>query len=148
MGCRFPEGNPMARRTARPTPTAELVARGRALAVRTVTNLLHRFDELLARATTDPTRMRPVFGKQGRVLLALDGVQPDVGHEVLWVIRDGLSGRVVVAKPLLSGTGADLAALFRELTRLHRTPPRPPAPSHRSGPAGSAAPGTGPRPGC
>ncbi len=60
-----------------------------------MTNLLHRFDELRALAATDPARLRPVFEKQGRVLLALDGLQPDVGHEVLWVIRDCLSGRVV-----------------------------------------------------
>ena len=25
---------------------------------------------------------------QGRVILAIDGLQPDVGHEVLWVLRD------------------------------------------------------------
>jgi hypothetical protein len=25
---------------------------------------------------------------EGRVLLAIDGMQPDVGHEVLWVLRD------------------------------------------------------------
>lgn len=102
-----------AHRTA-PEIHAELVARGVALSVRTVTNLLHRFDELLALAATDPTRMRPVFRKQGRVLLALDGLQPNVGHEVLWVIRDCLSGRVVLAKTLLSATGADLAALLTQ----------------------------------
>ena len=100
-----------AHRTA-PEIHAELVARGMALSVRTVTNLLHRFDELRALAATDPERMRPVFQKQGRVLLALDGLQPDVGHEVLWVIRDVLSGRVVLAKTLLSACQADLAALL------------------------------------
>jgi hypothetical protein len=100
-----------AHRTA-PEIHAELVARGVILSVRTVTNLLHRFDELRALAATDPDRMRPVFQKQGRVLLAIDGLQPDVGHEVLWVIRDVLSGRVVLAQALLSGTGADLAALL------------------------------------
>ena len=29
----------------------------------------------------------------GRVILAIDGLQPDVGHEVLWVLRDVLSRR-------------------------------------------------------
>jgi hypothetical protein len=100
-----------AHRTA-PEIHAELTARGVALSPRTVTNLLHRFDELRALAATDPDRMRPAFEKQGRVLLAIDGLQPDVGHEVLWVIRDCLSGRVVLAKTLLSGTAADLAALL------------------------------------
>jgi hypothetical protein len=100
-----------AHRTA-PEIHAELTARGLTLSLRTVTNLLHRFDELRALAATDPDRIRPVFEKQGRVLLAIDGLQPDVGHEVLWVIRDCLSGRVVLAKTLLSATGPDLAALL------------------------------------
>jgi hypothetical protein len=51
---------------------------------------------------------------QGRVILALDGLQPDVGHEVLWVIRDCLSGLIVLARSLLSGRAQDLAALLRE----------------------------------
>jgi len=101
-----------AHRTA-PEIHAELTARGVTLSVRTVTDLLHRFDELRALAATDPDRMRPAFEKQGRVLLAVDGLQPDVGHEVLWVIRDVLSGRVVLAKTLLSACQADLAALLR-----------------------------------
>jgi hypothetical protein len=100
-----------AHRTA-PEIHAELVARGVAVSVRTVTNLLHRFDELRALAAADPARFRPVFRTQGRVLLAIDGLQPDVGHEVLWVIRDCLSGRVVLAKSLLSAAGADLAGLL------------------------------------
>lgn len=110
-----------AHRTA-PEIHAELAARGVAVSVRTVTNLLHRFDELRALAAGDPARLRPLLAKQGRVLLALDGLQPDVGHEVLWVVRDCLSGRVVVAKTLLSATGADLAALLRQATEAVGVP--------------------------
>jgi hypothetical protein len=47
--------------------------------------------------------------------LPLDGLQPDVGHEVLWVIRDCLSGEVLLARSLLSGTARDLALLLREV---------------------------------
>src|SRR4029453_15787541 len=50
---------------------------------------------------------------QGRVILALDGLQPDVGHEVLWVLRDCLSGEVLLARSLLSATPPDLAVLLR-----------------------------------
>jgi hypothetical protein len=49
------------------------------------------------------------------VVLALDGMQPDVGHEVLWVIRDCLSGEPLLARSLLSATEADLATLLREV---------------------------------
>jgi hypothetical protein len=49
------------------------------------------------------------------VVLALDGLQPDVGHEVLWVIRDCVTGEPLLARSLLSATEADLAALLREV---------------------------------
>ncbi len=49
------------------------------------------------------------------MILALDGLQPDVGHEVLWVLRDCLSGEVLLARSLLSATSADLALLVREV---------------------------------
>src|SRR3954466_15440349 len=66
--------------------------RGAAIAERTVTHLLDRFDELVATTLADNDRLRGVLARQGRVILALDGLQPDVGHEVLWVLRDCLSG--------------------------------------------------------
>jgi hypothetical protein len=49
------------------------------------------------------------------VLLAIDGLQPDVGHEVLWVLRDCLSGEILLARSLLSATSKDLAALVAEV---------------------------------
>jgi hypothetical protein len=89
--------------------------RGVAIAERTVTHLLDRYDELLATSLSDDDRLRAVLSKQGRAILALDGLQPDVGHEVLWVLRDCLSGEVLLARSLLSSTSEDLAALLREV---------------------------------
>jgi hypothetical protein len=60
-------------------------------------------------------RLRRVTATAGRVVLAIDGLQPDVGHEVLWVIRDVLSGEVLLAKSLLSSCQDDLAKLLREV---------------------------------
>ena len=81
---------------------AELVRRGVAICARSVTNLLDRYDELLALACSDAGRLEAVTAAAGRVILAIDGLQPDVGHEVLWVIRDVLSGEVLLARSLLS----------------------------------------------
>jgi Transposase, Mutator family len=82
---------------------------------RTVTNLLDRYDELVALAVLDVERLRRLTSVHGRVILALDGLQPDVGHEVLWVLRDCLSGEVLLTRSLLSATEADLAALLEEV---------------------------------
>jgi len=38
-----------------------------------------------------------------------------VGHEVLWVIRECLSGEVLLARTLLSAKGEDLAVLLSEV---------------------------------
>src|SRR6266567_8724830 len=93
----------------------ELTRKGVALAPRTVTNLLDRYDELKALSTADPQRLGPLLRAQRRVVLAIDGLQPDVGHEVLWVLRDCLSGEVLLAKSLLSATAKDIAALIAEV---------------------------------
>jgi len=93
----------------------ELTRRGLAVAQRTVTNLLDRYDELRALASADPKRLEPLLRPQRRVILAIDGLQPDVGHEVLWVLRDCLSGEILLAKSLLSSTANDLADLITEV---------------------------------
>jgi hypothetical protein len=90
-----------------------LQARGVVVCERTVTNLLDRYDELVATVLDEPRRAALVA--QQRVILAIDGLQPDVGHEVLWVIRDGLSGHVLLARSLLSALTGDLAGLLREV---------------------------------
>jgi len=98
-----------------PEIRAALVGRGVAICERTVTNLLDRYDELLALSLASDERLQRVTAAHGRVVLALDGLQPDVGHEVLWVVRDCLSGEVLRARSLLSARQDDLADLLREV---------------------------------
>src|SRR3954464_9120978 len=93
----------------------ELTRRGVAIARRSVSNLLDRYDELRALATADRERLHALLRKQRRVVLAIDGLQPDVGHEVLWVLRDCVSGEILLAKSLLSSTAKDLAGLITEV---------------------------------
>jgi hypothetical protein len=51
----------------------------------------------------------------GRVILALSGPQPDAAHEVQWVLRDCLSGQILLVCSLLSASEADLVALLSEV---------------------------------
>lgn len=95
-----------------PEIRAHLVGRRVSVSERTVTNLLDRYDELLAVALADDRRLKKVLASQKKVILAIDGLQPDVGHEVLWVIRDVLSGEILLAKSLLSARQQDLAELL------------------------------------
>ena len=93
----------------------ELQRRRVAIAPRTVLNLLERYDALVTLTLMDTARLRRLTQRHGRVVLALDGLQPDVGHEVLWVVRDCLSTEVLMARSLLSATQDDLAVLLGAL---------------------------------
>src|SRR3954452_2199096 len=101
---------------------AELVRRGVPICERSVANLLDRYDELLALSRSDAARLRRITAQAGRVILAIDGLQPDVGHEVLWVLRDVLSGEVLLARSLLSSCQGDLAQLIGEVKKALPVP--------------------------
>ena len=96
----------------------ELCKRGVIIAERTVTNLLARYEELVTLHLSDRTRLRERLASQGHSILALDGLQPDVGHEVLWVLRDCISGEVLLARSLLGATEKDLIPLLEEVTGI------------------------------
>ncbi|MCY0998319.1 transposase [Myxococcus sp. MISCRS1] len=85
---------------------------------RTCTNLLDRYDELVSLKLLDSGRLRETLQRQGRAVLAIDGLAPDVGHEVLWVVRECLSGQVLLARPLLSGSEQELVPLLDEVERV------------------------------
>jgi hypothetical protein len=100
----------------------DLRSRGVAICQRSVTNLLDRYDELLALRLSDSKHLQSITARQKRVILAIDGLQPDVGHEVLWVLRDCLSGQVLLARSLLSSTEQDLAVLIEQVKRDLKVP--------------------------
>ncbi len=52
------------------------------------------------------------MGSQEQVILAIDGLQPQVGHEVLWVIRDCISESILLARSLLSSRGEDISKML------------------------------------
>jgi hypothetical protein len=94
----------------------ELQERQVAIAERTVTHLVARYEELVALRLADQTRLKDALTQQGQVILAIDGLQPHKDQDVLWVLRDCLSGEVLLARSLDSAREADLADLLREVT--------------------------------
>ena len=91
----------------------DLQAQGVMIAARTVDHLLARYEELVSVAVEAPAR-RAALRQQGRLILAVDGLQPDKGHEVLWVVREVLSGEILAARSLLVSSQAELSGLLRE----------------------------------
>jgi hypothetical protein len=92
----------------------ELVERGVSISQRNVTYLLDCYDELVALRLSEAPERRERLQAQGRLILAIDGLQPDVGHEVLWVVREVLSREVLLARSLLSSAERELTPLLRE----------------------------------
>ncbi|MBD3884840.1 transposase [Phormidium tenue FACHB-886] len=87
-----------------------------------MSNLLNRYDELVFLQVSDAERIEKIVAQQSQVILAIDGMQPNVGHEVLWVIREVLSGEILLAKTLLSSTSEDLAPLLMQVKQALNLP--------------------------
>ena len=91
--------------------------KGVIISPRSVSNLLDRYDELLAVSLTDSERLNHVISTQEYVILAIDGMQPDVGHEVLWVIRDCISQEILLAKTILSSKAEELKQILTQVAK-------------------------------
>lgn len=93
----------------------QLRQQGICVGQRSVSHLLERYDELLALGLSNKQRLQEIVRGHKQVILAIDAMQPDVGHEVLWVIRECLSGEILLARTLLSAKSEDLAVLLMEV---------------------------------
>src|SRR5258708_40055997 len=82
--------------------------RGVDIAERSVTELLYRYEELVALRLSEPRRLRERLAGQGGGILAMGGLQPDAGHEGLWELRDCVSGAALLARSLLGAAEQDL----------------------------------------
>lgn len=100
----------------------ELLKRGVQIAERTVAHLIERYEELVTVHVTDRERIAEILKKQGKAILAIDGLQPDAGHEVLWVIREVVSHEILLARPLLSSATVELETLLQEVNAVIPVP--------------------------
>lgn len=101
-----------------------LCDQGVAIAQRTVSDLLARYEELLAVRLADHPLLTEQLRTQGHVILAIDGLHPQTSEDVLWVVRECLSGQVLLARSLDSMRATDLVALLREVTHAVPVPIR------------------------
>jgi hypothetical protein len=57
-------------------------------------------------------QLRDAYANIPDLVLSIDGLQPEKGHEVLYVVRELNAGRVWFAAPLLSSTAPEIEALL------------------------------------
>jgi hypothetical protein len=73
---------------------------------------LSRYHTMLAARQQDPERLRVASRDIASLVLTIDGLQPEKGHETLYVVRELMGKRVWFAEPLLSSATQEVRRLI------------------------------------
>ena len=73
---------------------------------------LQRYQCMLAARQQDPLLLRKEYRKTRHLVLSIDGLQPEKGHETLYVVRELRSQRVWFAQALLSSATDEIRPLI------------------------------------
>jgi hypothetical protein len=73
---------------------------------------IRRYQVMLAARQQDAESLRRLYGSSAEIILCIDGLQPEKGHEALYVVRELTRKRVWFAEPLLSATGDEVRHLI------------------------------------
>src|SRR5271165_162617 len=75
---------------------------------------LRRYQVMVAARHSDPLQLAQAYADAPELLLAIDGLQPEKGHETLYVVRELRRKRVWFAESLLSSAAADIQRLLEQ----------------------------------
>src|SRR5437763_100928 len=73
---------------------------------------IRRYQAMLAARQQDPEALRRAYAATAEIILCIDGLQPEKGHETLYVVRELTRKRVWFAEPLLSATADEVRRLI------------------------------------
>ena len=79
-----------------------------------IARYIHRYQVMLAARQHDPEGLRRQYQAVGEIILSIDGLQPEKGHETLYVVRELTEKRVWFAEPLLSATADEVRRLIKK----------------------------------
>jgi len=88
------------------------------ITLKTIENLCEVFLALVKTQARENPELLEKLRAQGGIVLSIDGVQPEKGNEILYLLRDVRSGQVLVARNLLSSTTGAIEGLLREVLAL------------------------------
>ena len=75
---------------------------------------VHRYQQMLAARRQAPGQLAAAYADVETVMLAIDGLQPEKGHETLYVVRELERKRVWFAEALLSSATAEVQQLLAQ----------------------------------
>ena len=77
-----------------------------------ISQYIQRYQVMLAARQQDPQALRIAYASVEEIILSIDGLQPEKGHETLYVVRELTQKRVWFAEALLSATTAEVQRLI------------------------------------
>jgi hypothetical protein len=78
----------------------------------TVVNYLRRYQNMLAARQQDAVQMAKAYRGINSLVLTIDGLQPEKGHETLYVVREINAKRIWFGEALLSSSTDEIRRLF------------------------------------
>src|SRR5271166_2544820 len=72
------------------------------------------YQVMLAARQQDPESLRRHYEAVDEIILSIDGLQPEKGHETLYVVRELTGKRVWFAEPLISATADEVRRLIAQ----------------------------------
>ena len=73
---------------------------------------IQSYQVMLAARQEDPKTLRRQYKSVDEIILCIDGLQPEKGHETLYVVRELTQKRVWFAEPLISATAQEVRRLI------------------------------------
>jgi hypothetical protein len=73
---------------------------------------IRHYQIMLAARQEDPAALRQQYEGVDEIILTIDGLQPEKGHETLYVVRELTQKRVWFAEPLISATADEVRRLI------------------------------------
>src|SRR3954470_15025550 len=89
---------------------------------------IQRYQVMLAARQQDPEALRHAYQSVPEIVLSIDGLQPEKGHETLYVVRELTGKRVWFAEALLSATATEERRLIARAKGWAESPGKPVAP--------------------
>jgi hypothetical protein len=80
-------------------------------------NYIRRYQAMLAARQQDPEVLLQHYQGADEIILSIDGLQPEKGHEALYVVRELTGKRVWFAEALLSATAVEVRRLIAQARR-------------------------------
>jgi hypothetical protein len=84
------------------------------LSADSIARYIGHYQVMLAARQQDPEALRQHYQGVDEIILSIDGLQPEKGHETLYVVRELTGKRVWFAVPLISATAAEVRRLIAQ----------------------------------